>query len=56
MYIGQRLLVKHNGVLQEGNVEQIFQEDLEIKLDNNIIIMRKFWETHKVEIKNEENS
>jgi len=51
MYIGQRLLVKHDGVLQEGNVEQIFQEDLEIKLDSNAIIMRKFWEVRRIDEK-----
>jgi hypothetical protein len=52
MHIGKRLLIKHNNIVQEGKVEKIFSEDLEIRLDNNEIIIRKFWEVRK--IKNEE--
>jgi hypothetical protein len=52
MQIGKRLLVKHEGKVIEGIVIQIFIEDLEIKLDDQTIIQRKFWEVRS--IKNEE--
>jgi len=54
MYIGQLILVKHNNLVQEGNIEQILAEDLEIKLLDGTLIKRKFWEIHKIEKKNEE--
>jgi hypothetical protein len=44
MYLGKRVIVKHNNKLQEGNVIQIFSEELEIKLDTGELIRRKFWE------------
>lgn len=52
MYIGKSVLAKHNGVVQEGKVIEIFPEDLKIELENKEVIMRKFWEIGKV--KNEE--
>jgi hypothetical protein len=48
MYLGKRVIVKHQNKLQEGSVEQIFDEDLHIKLDNNEIITRKYWEVGKI--------
>jgi hypothetical protein len=55
MHIGKRLLVKHNNIVQEGKVENIYQEELEIRLDNNEVITRKFWETRSIkkEVENE---
>jgi len=49
MYIGKLLLVKHEGKILKGIVIQIFQEDLDIKLENNEIIRRKFWEVRQIE-------
>lgn len=49
MYIGKRLLVRHNGIVQEGNVEKIFMNDLDIKLDNGDLIRRKFWEVRSIQ-------
>ena len=48
MYIGQPLLVKHNGEIKEGKVTKIFPEDLEIKLKDGALIQRKFWEVRKI--------
>jgi hypothetical protein len=53
MYIGCRLLVKHDGEIKEGSVIKIYEEYLDIKLDDNTIVSRKFWEVRS--IKNEEN-
>jgi len=47
LYLGQRVLIKYEGKIVEGNVSQIFSEDLEIKLENNIKVFRKFWEIRK---------
>jgi hypothetical protein len=44
MYLGKRVIVKHDNKLQEGNVIQIFLEELEIKLDTGELIRRKYWE------------
>lgn len=51
MYLGKRVLVRQDGILQEGNVTQIFDEDLEIKLENGQIIKRKYWEVGKIDEK-----
>lgn len=48
MQIGKHLLVKHNGIVKEGIVIKIYPEDLEIKLEDDIIIKRKFWEVRSV--------
>jgi hypothetical protein len=53
MYIGQKLLVKHEGKVQEGIVENIYLEDLDIRLNNRELISRKFWEVRKVDEKKE---
>jgi len=44
MYLGKRLILKHNGKLQEGSVENIFPEDLDIRLDSGELVRKKFWE------------
>jgi len=44
MHIGKWLLVRHEGKVLKGIVTNIFQEDLDIRLDDNTIIRRKFWE------------
>lgn len=53
MYIGKLILVKHDGVIQEGKVENIYPEDLDIRLENGDLIRRKFWEIRKIDIKND---
>ena len=44
MYLGKRIIIKHEGKIQEGSIHKIFEEDLEIMLDGGIIVTRKFWE------------
>jgi len=51
MYIGKRLLVKHEEQILEGIVEQIFPEDLDIRLSNGELIRRKFWEVRIIDEK-----
>ena len=48
MYLGKRVLVKHNKELMKGNVTEIFTEELRIILDNGEEILRKFWEVRDV--------
>jgi hypothetical protein len=36
--------VKHNGRIMKGIVTKIYDEDLDIRLDNGEVIRRKFWE------------
>jgi len=52
MQIGRRLLVKHEGKIQEGIVENIWSEDLFIRLENGELISRKFWEVRSVPFDN----
>jgi len=54
MYIGKSVLLKHNGIVQEGKVENIYPEDLDIRLLEGTLIRRKFWEIRKIEVKDEE--
>ena len=49
MRINQSILVKHNGIVQEGKVIKVFEEDLDIELKNGEIIRRKMWEIRKIE-------
>lgn len=44
MWIGQPILCKHNGKIEEGTVEKMFEEDVHIKLATNETISRKYWE------------
>jgi hypothetical protein len=44
MNIGKRLIVKHKEKIQEGVVEKIYIEDLDIRLDSGELINRKYWE------------
>ena len=48
MHIGQRLLIKNDGIVQEGSVVKIYDEDLDIELENKIIVRRKFWEVRQI--------
>ena len=48
MFIKQLVYVKHEGKVQIGTVEIIWDEKLEIKLENGETIHRKFWEIRKV--------
>lgn len=51
MQIGQVVLLKHNGTVQKGKVEKINSNNLYIRLENDELVWRKFWEINK--IKNE---
>ena len=53
MFIGQSVYVRHEGTVRIGKIENIYFEDLEIKLDTGEIIIRKFWCIRKVDYKNE---
>jgi hypothetical protein len=48
LFIKQLVYVKHEGKVQIGTVEIIWDEELEIKLENGETIHRKFWEIKKV--------
>lgn len=48
MHIGKRLLIKHDEKIKEGIVIKIFNEDLDIQLENGIIVRRKYWEVRKI--------
>jgi len=56
MWIGQPILCKHNGKLQEGTVEKMFEEDVHIKLGNNETISRKYWEVRGLRGDNDEKT
>ena len=55
MYIGQELLLKHQGALQKGRIKEIYPEELEIILDTGELVKKKYWEVRKITNKNEEN-
>jgi len=54
MHIGKWLLDKHEGQIKKGIVTQIFPEDLDIRLEDNTIIRRKFWEVRNAPYDNKE--
>jgi len=54
MHIGKWLLVKHEGKILKGIVVNFWQEDLDIRLDDDTIIRRKFWEIRSCPYENEE--
>lgn len=54
MYIGKSVLVKHEGKVQEGIVEVVYDEDLDIRLLDGTLIKKKWWEIRRVETKHEE--
>lgn len=51
MVIGRRLLIKHEGKIQESIVVEFSYDDLKLKLDDGTVILRKFWEVRKIEEK-----
>jgi len=53
MYIGKWLLVKDSGQIKKGIVIDFSQEDLKIKLGDDTIINRKYWEVRKIDEKEE---
>ena len=53
MHIGKWLLVKHEGKVMKGIVTKIYNEDLDIRLDDDTIIRRKFWEVRSAPYDNE---
>jgi len=46
MHIGKHILIRDEDQIKEGIVIKILYEDLEIRLEDNTIITRKFWEIH----------
>lgn len=48
MHIDKWLLVKHEGKILKGIVIKIYDEDLDIRLEDGTIISRKFWEIRKI--------
>ena len=50
MHVGKWLLIRHEGKVTKGIVIKIYQEDLDIKLDDEIIVKRKFWEVRTIPI------
>jgi hypothetical protein len=53
MHINKWLLVKHEGQIKKGIVIKIFQEDLDIQLEDNTVVRRKFWEVCNAPFDNE---
>lgn len=51
MQIGTRLLIKHEGKVTEGIVMKLYEETIEIKIGNNELVIRKFWEVRKIDEK-----
>jgi hypothetical protein len=49
MYIGKRVLVKHQEQIQEGIVKNFWEEDVEIQLADDTVITRKYWEIRKID-------
>lgn len=54
MHIGKWLLIKHEGKIIKGTVIQIFEEDLDIKLEDNTVVRRKYWEVRNAPFEKEE--
>jgi hypothetical protein len=52
MHIGKWILVKHEGEVQRGIVQEFGVDDLTIALDNGIIIKRKYWEVRSCPFNN----
>jgi hypothetical protein len=52
MQIDKWLLIKHENEIKKGIVVKILGDDLEIKLEDGIIIRRKFWEVRNVPFDN----
>jgi hypothetical protein len=48
MYITQFVLIKYETKIVKGIIIGIFQDDLEIKLEDESIVKRKFWEVRKI--------
>ena len=48
MHIGKWLLVKHEGKVIKGIVVKIYDEDLDIKLEDETVVRRKFWEVGNI--------
>ena len=48
MRIGTWLLIKHEGKICKGTVQEIYSEDLDIMLEDTTIVRRKFWEVRSI--------
>jgi hypothetical protein len=49
LHIGKWLFVKHENKILKGTVKKIYEEDLDIRLEDETIIRRKFWEVRAIE-------
>ena len=48
MFIGMSVLVRENGEVKEGKVEVIYDEELDIRLLDETLVRRKWWEIKKL--------
>ena len=48
MFIGMSVLIKENGEVKEGKVEVIYDEELDIRLSDETLVRRKWWEIKKL--------
>lgn len=55
MHIGKYLLIKHENKIVKGIVIKIFEEDLDIELEDKTIVRRKFWEVRSIPYEKEED-
>jgi len=53
MYLSQTVLIKYNEKIVEGKVVKIYDEELDIKLDDGEIVRKKYWEIRSVPIEKE---
>ena len=49
MFIGQSVLIKHEGIVQEAIVEIMYMDTLKVRLVNGAIIEKKYWEVRKIQ-------
>ena len=47
MKIGQSVIVKHEGKVQEGTVVQMYEEEIRVRLEDGNEVIRKYWEVRK---------
>ena len=48
MFIGMSVLIRENGEVKEGKVEVIYDEELDIRLSDDTLVRRKWWEIKKL--------
>lgn len=48
MHIGKWLLVKNEDKVEKGVVIKIYAESIDVRLEDNTILNRKFWEVRSI--------